>query len=125
MPAVLIDCGETVVSPCARIAASEAVAEPSVSAAVGAGAATRPPAASSRMPVGWPSAPLMTLPLTGSGVAAVIFASASAREFSSCVWPSVDITTIGRLVLSASRSVLLTCVPDGCIAWRYQLVTMR
>lgn len=39
-------------------------------------------------------------------------------------WPSVDSTTIGRVVLSASSTALVVSVPAGSIAWRYQPLTV-
>ena len=70
-----------------------------------------------------PAASRQIFPPAGSGVAAVIPASASPRELTTVEWPKLDWTTIGRFVLSASRSSLETFVPAGTIASWYQLIT--
>ncbi len=112
-------------TPAAASASSAAASAAWFSFAVGGGiwSCTRSAAASSRMPVASPAASRSMRPDGGSGVAAVIPASARPLLLSSVECPSLEETRIGRSVASASSVALVASVPAGTIAWRYQLTT--
>lgn len=101
--------------PCLAIASSAARAEFTSSLAVGFGSSllTSCCAESSSVPDALPAGSRPILPPSGSGVAAVIPASASAREFTNAVCPNEDMTNIGRLVFSTSNAARVAVVPAG------------
>ena len=102
-----------VIPSCAKRARPRRASSTGSPAGGGSSAVTRSCAPSCSRPFGCPSAPCSIRPSAGSGVAAVIPASASARELTSVVWPSLEPTTIGRCVGSASSTSLVRTVPDG------------
>ena len=86
----------------------------------GSSAVTSPCAPSCSRPLGCPSPLCSIRPSGGSGVAAVIPARASAREFASDVWPSLEDTITGRWVRSPSSTSWVTTVPAGRTNCWYQ-----
>ena len=102
-------------TPCRRMALSAAVAPATFCSAVGFGNRLENTsyAASSRRPEGSPLASCQIFPPIGSGVLAVILASAKARVFANTVCPNEEWRIIGRVVFSTSSVARLVLTPAG------------
>ncbi len=115
MSSAAASASRNVVTPCRLMALSAAFAPATFCPSVGFGNRLENTsyAASSSRPVGSPLASCQIFPPIGSGVLAVILASAKSRVLAKTVCPKEERMIIGRVVVSTSSVARLVFTPAG------------